>query len=93
VIDDIVIIILSNLGFGSVGPMGKKIAAILYNQPYDKPKNHKEISVNRDFFKKYVGSYQKDKALLQHIFTHTLFQVVVSNDQIYKFYFLFEYRS
>jgi CubicO group peptidase (beta-lactamase class C family) len=56
--DDACIVLLANMGTGSLGDMSKGILSILYNQPYVLPKDKKVITVDSTVLQQYVGEYE-----------------------------------
>jgi CubicO group peptidase (beta-lactamase class C family) len=56
--DDISITILSNSGSSSMNQLSKDVLAIVYKQPYKLPEVIKEIKVDINIMKKYVGEYE-----------------------------------
>jgi CubicO group peptidase (beta-lactamase class C family) len=57
-VDEICIILLDNRGSEGLPKIGENINAILNDQPYDFPKERKEIEVDSSILKKYIGDYQ-----------------------------------
>ena len=56
--DDVCIVLLNNMGNFNLETITKNILAILYNQPYNFPVEKKEISLNEEALKKYIGVYE-----------------------------------
>jgi CubicO group peptidase (beta-lactamase class C family) len=56
--DEICIILLDNLGSEGLPKIAESINAILNDQPYDFPRERKEIEVDSSILKKYAGDYQ-----------------------------------
>jgi CubicO group peptidase (beta-lactamase class C family) len=55
--DDVCIVLLANMNT-MVDPINKSILAILYNQPYEVPKEKVVIKVDTAVLQQYVGEYQ-----------------------------------
>lgn len=56
--DDICIVLLSNASNRGLDGMASTIYKILYNQPYEKPKERKPIPLPAAVLEQYVGEYQ-----------------------------------
>ena len=56
--DDLCIVILANMNTAAIGPINRSILAILYNQPYELPKEKVAIKVDTAVLQQYVGEYQ-----------------------------------
>lgn len=56
--DDACVVLLSNMNTGSLGAINKSILAILYNQPYEVPKERVAIKVDTTILQQYVGEYE-----------------------------------
>ncbi|HLZ89016.1 MAG TPA: DUF3471 domain-containing protein, partial [Puia sp.] len=56
--DETVIILLDNSGSGSLGEMSHKLAAIIYDKPYQLPEVLNEIKVEDSILRSYVGAYE-----------------------------------
>ena len=56
--EDICIILLDNKGDGGLAKITEGLNAILHNQPYEIPKERKEITVDSILLKEYLGQYQ-----------------------------------
>src|SRR5262249_53796480 len=56
--DDACVVLLANMGTGSLGDISKGILSILYNQPYEIPKEKKVIVVDSAILQQYVGVYE-----------------------------------
>jgi len=56
--DDACIIILSNASDESVGKLSKDILNLLYNKPYDLPKEKTAITLPGEKLKEYIGEYE-----------------------------------
>ena len=56
--DDVCVVLLSNMNTGSLGPMNRSILAILYNQPYEVPKEKVAIYVDTTILQQYAGEYE-----------------------------------
>lgn len=52
------VIALSNLNSGSLGRIGKDLAALVFGEKYDLPRVRTEVSVNPELFDAYVGKYE-----------------------------------
>ena len=56
--DDITIILLSNASNEKVGAISNSIYSILYNQPYELPKERKAVSLDEQTMQQYNGEYE-----------------------------------
>ena len=56
--DDISIVLLNNVGNPKLSDITKDIFSILYDKPYKIPKVKKEIKVDEEILKKYIGTYE-----------------------------------
>jgi CubicO group peptidase (beta-lactamase class C family) len=56
--DEVVVIAFDNSSSNALAPISKKVAAILFNQPYEIPAAKTEIGVDTAILKKYVGEYE-----------------------------------
>ena len=56
--DDVCVVILANMNTGSIDLINRGILAILYNQPYEVPKEKVAIKVDTAILQQYVGEYQ-----------------------------------
>jgi CubicO group peptidase (beta-lactamase class C family) len=52
------VIVFDNSSSNGLGKMSKTIAAVLYNQPYEVPSAPKEIKLETEGLKQYVGEYE-----------------------------------
>jgi CubicO group peptidase (beta-lactamase class C family) len=65
--DDACIIVLSNFEYAPVGQIGKDLAAIVFGEKYELPKERVEIQVDPNIYDAYVGEYQIDTNLILNI--------------------------
>ncbi len=56
--DDVCIILLSNASDGTLGEITKSIFAVLYNDPYELPKERTAIKIAAEKLKQYEGEYE-----------------------------------
>jgi CubicO group peptidase (beta-lactamase class C family) len=56
--DDICIVLLSNASDEAVGKIGKDILNLLYNKPYDIPKERTAVTLPEEKLKEYTGEYE-----------------------------------
>lgn len=56
--DDAVIIAIDNSGSSSVAKMSRTLAAILFDQPYEIPKEQKTVSVESKILEQFAGEYE-----------------------------------
>lgn len=56
--DDACVVLLANMGTGALGNISKGILSILYNQPYEVPKEKVAIRVDSSILQQYVGEYE-----------------------------------
>jgi CubicO group peptidase (beta-lactamase class C family) len=56
--DETTIIVFDNSSSTGLGKMSKAVAAVLYNQPYEVPSAPKEIKLEANGLKQYVGEYE-----------------------------------
>jgi CubicO group peptidase (beta-lactamase class C family) len=56
--DDACVVLLANMGTGSLGDICEGILSILYNQPYEMPKEKVAIKVDTAILQQYAGEYE-----------------------------------
>ncbi len=56
--DDVCVIVLSNASDESVGKLSKDILNLLYNKPYELPKEQTAITLPEEKLKEYIGEYE-----------------------------------
>jgi len=61
--DDICIVLLCNTSSPALHNIAKDIVAILYNKPYEIPKERKAITLSEEKLKQYVGEYTINEKL------------------------------
>lgn len=61
--DDVCIVLLSNASDGTLGDITKTIFNVLYNKPYELPKERNSIKVPEEKLKQYIGEYEIRPAL------------------------------
>jgi CubicO group peptidase (beta-lactamase class C family) len=65
--DDACVILLSNSGSTFLEPMTKSIYAILYDKPYELPREKVAIELTEEELKQYVGTYDLNPELIVNI--------------------------
>ena len=61
--DNVCIVLLSNASDGTLGDITKTIFNVLYNKPYELPKERNSIKVPEEKLKQYIGEYEIRPAL------------------------------
>lgn len=56
--DNVCIVLLANMNTASLPVINKSLLAILYNQPYEVPKERKAVYVDTTLLQQYVGEYE-----------------------------------
>jgi CubicO group peptidase (beta-lactamase class C family) len=56
--DDVCVVLLANMNTPALDVINKSILAIVYNQPYEVPKEKVAIKVDSSILQQYVGEYQ-----------------------------------
>jgi len=56
--DDVCIIVLSNFDHSSTGKISQDLAAIVFGEKYEFPKERKEVKVDPKIYEAYVGQYE-----------------------------------
>jgi CubicO group peptidase (beta-lactamase class C family) len=56
--DDVCVVLLANMNTGALDNINKGVLSILYNQPYEVPKEKVVIKVDSAILQQYVGEYQ-----------------------------------
>ncbi|AXY75008.1 serine hydrolase [Paraflavitalea soli] len=56
--DDLCVVLLSNMNTGALGAINESILAILYNRPYEVPKEKVAIKVDAAVLQQYAGEYE-----------------------------------
>jgi CubicO group peptidase (beta-lactamase class C family) len=57
-VDDVCVILLANMNTGALGAINEGILAILYNRPYQIPREKVAIKVDTAILQQYVGEYE-----------------------------------
>ncbi|AZA92924.1 Penicillin-binding protein E [Chryseobacterium nakagawai] len=73
--DDLNIIILNNIPNYTINDIANDILAILYNKPYKLPEILKEVTVNSEILKSYIGTYQ--------IAPQVVVSITIENEQLF----------
>lgn len=56
--DDVVVVILNNMNIGGLEQIARSLLAIVYDQPYELPKERKEVAVAESILHEYAGNYE-----------------------------------
>jgi D-alanyl-D-alanine carboxypeptidase len=56
--DDAVVIVLSNVDFANAGALARGLAAILFGEKYELPKEYQEVPIDPKILDRYPGTYQ-----------------------------------
>jgi len=65
--DDVCIIVLSNFDHSSTGKISRDLAAIVFREKYELPKERIEIKIDPQIYDAYVGQYELDPEFIINI--------------------------
>jgi hypothetical protein len=58
--DDVCVVVLSNFEYAPIGQISKDLAAIVFEEEYELPKERMAVEVDPKIYDAYVGEYQLD---------------------------------